>query len=151
MQIQREPKDLSTRGPAPSAFTNSANSESVRQEPGAYPSWGLTLKQRGPIDLPPPSWGWHPEGSTPWRWWAGGKSTPTTSALAITLTFSGTVKYSSTCDFRDMMFFLMEGPRLFNQLVLMFYLSVLNIINNVIIDNFKDIIFATLFPLGQKS
>ena len=43
------------------------------------------------------------------------------------------------------MFFLMEGPQLFNQLVLMFYLNVLNIINNVIIDNFKDIILQFYF------
>ena len=43
------------------------------------------------------------------------------------------------------MFFPMEGLQLFNQLVLTFYLNVLNVINNVIIDNFKDIIFIEYF------
>ena len=44
----------------------------------------------------------------------------------------------------------MEGPQLFNQLVLMFYLNVLNIINNVIIDNFKDIILQFYFLWGKS-
>lgn len=44
----------------------------------------------------------------------------------------------------------MEGLQLFNQLVLMFYLNVLNIINNVIIDNFKDIILQFYFLWGES-
>ena len=48
------------------------------------------------------------------------------------------------------MFFLMEGLQLFNQLVLTFYLNVLNIIKNVIIDNFKDIILQFYFLWGES-
>lgn len=50
----------------------------------------------------------------------------------------------------SIIFFFIEVPYLFNQLILRFSFSVLNIINNVIMDNFKYSVLCIILFWGRQ-